>query len=204
MKALLVVDMQNDFMPGGALPTAGADGLVPVINTLIEKYPVCVATKDWHPKDHISFAKNHPDKKVGDVIQVGAIQQILWPVHCVQHTKGAEFVTGLNTDRIDRVFYKGIDRMVDSYSTFFDNARLRETGLAEYLHSRGIKEITVMGLVTDYCVLYSVLDALELGFEVSVIADGCRAINLHPNDGEDAFETMREAGAEIITADEVG
>ncbi len=203
MKALIVVDMQNDFMPGGALPTKGADALVPVINGLMARFDVVLATKDWHPKDHYSFAINHPEYKVGDVIREGNIEQILWPVHCVQHTKGAEFVKGLQADRFDQVFHKGVDRMIDSYSTFFDNAHLRETGLAEYLRKRGIKEIALVGVATDYCVLYSVLDALKLGFQVTVIADGCRAINLRPNDGEEAFEKMIEAGAELVTADEV-
>ncbi|MBS0629364.1 MAG: bifunctional nicotinamidase/pyrazinamidase [Verrucomicrobia bacterium] len=200
MKALIVVDMQNDFMPSGALPTKGADALVPVINRLIDYFPLVLATQDWHPKDHNSFAVNHPEYKVGDVIREGAIEQILWPVHCVQNTKGAEFVKGLRIDRFERVFHKGIDRMVDSYSTFFDNAHLRETGLAEYLHKRGIKEIAFVGVATDYCVLYSVLDALELGFQVMVFADGCRAINLRQADGEEAFEKMTQAGAVVVTS----
>lgn len=200
MKALIVVDMQNDFMPGGALPTKGADALVPVINALMERFPVVLATKDWHPKDHYSFAATHPEYKVGDVIREGPLEQILWPVHCVQHTKGAEFVRGLRSDRFEEVFHKGVDRMIDSYSTFFDNAHLRETGLADYLRKRGIKEIALVGVATDYCVLYSVLDALELGFDVTVFADGCRAINLLPDDGEKAFLQMEQAGAKVVAS----
>lgn len=200
MRALIIVDMQNDFMPWGSLPTKGADAIVPLINALMDQFPLVLATKDWHPKDHISFAASHPGSHVGDVVKVGRQQQILWPVHCVQHTKGAEFVAGLNTNRIEHVFHKGSDRMVDSYSTFFDNARQRETGLEKYLHSRGIEEIAIAGLATEYCVLYSVLDALELGFAVTVYADACRAINLHPEDGENAFELMEEKGATIITS----
>lgn len=200
MKALIIVDMQNDFMPGGPLPTKGADALVPVINLLIEKLPIILASKDWHLKDHVSFAANHPGRKVGDTIQVDGVDQILWPIHCVQHTKGAEFVAGLKINQIDQIFYKGVDRMVDSYSTFFDNAKARETGLAEWLQSRGVAEVGIAGVATDYCVLYSVLDALELGFGVSVYADACRAINLHPDDGEKAFEKMRSAGAQIQTS----
>jgi nicotinamidase/pyrazinamidase len=203
VKALVVVDMQNDFMPGGALPTKGADRLVPVINKLMDKFPIVVATKDWHPKDHISFAASHPGKKVGDVVQFDGIEQILWPAHCVQHTKGAEFVKGLNADRFEHVFHKGVDRMIDSYSTFFDNAHGRETGLAKYLHQKGIKEIALAGVATDYCVLYSVLDALELGFGVTVIVDGCRAINLRPDDGQKAFDLMEEKGATLVTSDEI-
>lgn len=203
MKALIVVDMQNDFMPGGPMGTKGADGLVPVINALMDKFPVVVATQDWHPKDHNSFAINHPGHKVGDVIREGNIEQILWPAHCVQHTKGAEFVKGLKSDRFDHVFHKGVDRMVDSYSTFFDNAHLRETGLADYLHKRGIKEVALVGVATDFCVLYSVLDALELGFDVTVVVDGCRAINLMQGDGEKAFERMENEGAHLVTSDDL-
>lgn len=187
-------------MPGGALPTEGADALVPLINALMAQFPLVVATKDWHPKDHYSFAKNHPEYKVGDRIQAGSLEQILWPVHCVEHTKGAEFVKGLQAERFDKVFHKGVERMIDSYSTFYDNAHQRETGLASYLHEREVKEIYFVGVATDYCVLYSVLDGLELGFNVTVIADGCRAINLNPNDGEEAFEKMIQKGAQVITS----
>ncbi len=198
MKALIIVDMQNDFMPGGPLPTKGADELVPLINGLMDDYPLVVATKDWHPINHVSFAPNHPGKKVGDLINVEGIEQILWPVHCVQETKGSECVPGLNEEKIDHIFYKGIDQKVDSYSTFFDNAQLRRTGLADYLKKKGVEELAIVGVATDYCVLYSVLDALELGFDVTVIARGCRGINRNPDDEKKAFDTMRKKGAKVI------
>lgn len=197
MKALLIVDMQQDFMPGGALPTKGADKLVPFINQLMNDYSLVIATKDWHPKNHMSFAENHPGKQMGDIIEVEGIDQILWPVHCVQGTKGADFVSGLNEQKIRRIFYKGVDRAIDSYSTFYDNAKLRETGLASYLRQHQVDEIVIVGVATDYCVLYSVLDALELGFKVTVLTKGCRPINQRPGDEMKALAKMKEKGAII-------
>ena len=198
MKALIVVDMQNDFMPGGALPTKGADALVFVINALMEDYPIVLAVSDSHPQGHVSFVTSHPGKKVGDVVQEGEIEQILWPEHCVQGTKGAEFVPGLKVERFEHVFYKGTDPKIDSYSAFFDNAKKRKTGLEEYLKSHQIKEITLVGVATEYCVLYSVQDAVELGFDVTVISNACRAINLKPNDGKRALDTMKNLGAKVV------
>jgi len=197
MSTLLIVDMQNDFMPNGPLPTRGADSLVPIINELMQEYPVILATQDWHPKNHVSFAPNHPGKKVGDVVIVEGIEQILWPVHCVQNTKGAELVAGLKTDAIQQIFYKGIDPLVDSYSAFFDNAKKRKTGLEVYLRQHAIQAFSIVGVLTDYCVLYSVLDALALGFDVTVIAKGCRAINKVAGDEQKAFAAMKEKGAKI-------
>lgn len=203
MKALLIIDMQNDFMPWGALPTPHADELVPVINRLMAKFPIILATKDWHPKGHISFAANHEKANVGDVISVGDGDQILWPVHCVENTEGADFVEGLNTDKIQKVFYKGTDLEVDSYSAFFDNAHLRETGLSQYLKKRGIQDLYFVGVATDYCVLFSVLDALDLGFNATLISDGCRAINLSEGDETKAIEKMKRKGAKVKLAKEV-
>lgn len=199
-QALIIVDMQNDFMPGGALPTKNANKIIPYINDLIPQFSLVVATKDWHPKNHLSFAANHPKKKPGEIINVDGLQQILWPIHCVQNTVGAEFAKGLHEENIDKVFYKGIDPLIDSYSTFFDNAHKRNTGLADFLRQHHIDEIMIVGVATDYCVLYSVLDALELGFCVKVLVEACKPINLHHGDEEKALERMRKAGAEIITA----
>jgi nicotinamidase/pyrazinamidase len=198
MKALVIVDMQNDFMPGGALGISSADGLVPIINALISKFPLVVVTQDWHPADHVSFASNHPGKKVGDVIRIGEIDQILWPVHCVRNTPGAELTSKLDKTNLANSFYKGTDKNIDSYSAFFDNARRKSTGLGDYLKSRGVNEVYLAGVATDYCVLYSTMDAIDLGFTVYVIADACRPINLDPQDEQRAFEAMTAKGAKII------
>lgn len=200
MKALILVDIQNDFLPGGALAVSNGDEVIPVANHVSPKFELVFATQDWHPRDHGSFAANHPGKKVGDVVDLNGLSQILWPVHCVQNTRGAEFVAGLRTDRITMVFRKGTDPGIDSYSTFFDNAHRRSTGLADYLRGQGVREVAILGLATDYCVKFSVLDARELGFDVRVIEDGCRGVNLKPSDSADAIEEMRRAGAAIVTS----
>lgn len=197
MKALLLVDVQNDFLPGGVLGIEGADQIVPIINSLIDKFACIVATKDWHPNDHISFAKTH-GKEPGEVIEVENYRQELWPVHCIQNSSGSEFSPHLRAKKICKVFLKGIDPQIDSYSTFFDNARKRSTGLGEYLKKIGVKELYIAGLATDYCVKYSVLHALELGFKVYVILDGCAGIELNPGDIQQAIDEMRAAGAEVI------
>lgn len=203
MKTLLIVDMQNDFMPGGSLPVPHGDEIIPLINQLIPKFDLVLATQDWHPHDHISFAANHPGKKPGELLKLDGMEQILWPVHCVRGTKGAELVGALSKEAIAAIFYKGTDQMIDSYSTFFDNARGKSTGLDEYLETRGIDELHIAGVATDYCVLYSVLDALEIGFKVTVISDACRAINLKPEDEQKALKLMHKKGARIITSKEI-
>jgi len=203
MQALLIVDVQNDFMPGGSLPTPKGNEVIEVINRLIEKAPLTLATKDWHPKDHVSFVTNHPGRKVGEVISSPSGEQILWPVHCVQESVGAEFASGLNVEGIDHIFYKGTDPIVDSYSAFFDNAHIRKTGLEDFLKNHHIEDIAVVGVATDYCVLYSVLDALELGFTVSLVKDGCRSIDQKPGDGARALEKMQKKGAAIVQSNEV-
>ncbi len=202
MRTLIITDVQHDFMPGGALGIAGANAIIPVINRLIPKFDHVLATQDWHPPHHISFASTHR-KKVGEVIQVNGIEQILWPDHCVQNTHGADFAQGLHRERIGAIFHKGTDPKVDSYSTFFDNARKRHTGLAAHLQKHNLKDLYFVGLATDYCVLYSVLDALELGFNTWVVRDACRAINLQPADEEQALEKMRKKGAQIIQSSDV-
>lgn len=203
MKALVVVDMQNDFMPGGALGVPSADEIVPMINALIPRFSLVVATKDWHPPDHVSFAANHPGKKVGDKIRIGDMDQILWPVHCVRNTDGADFVSSLETTNFASIFYKGTDKNIDSYSAFFDNARRKSTGLGDYLKSRNINEVYLAGLTTDYCVLYSTMDAIDLGFMVNVIVDACRPINLDPRDEQRALAAMAAKGAKIIKSSDL-
>jgi nicotinamidase/pyrazinamidase len=199
MKALIIVDLQNDFLPGGALPVREGDEIVPIINQLLD-YPfdLIVATKDWHPSSHGSFADNH-GKKPGEHVHLMGIDQILWPTHCVQGTKGSEFAPGWDSTKIDRIVYKGTDPNIDSYSTFFDNRHLKSTGLEAYLKEKGIKDLYLVGLATDYCVKYSVLDAIQLGFRVHVIMDACRGVNLKLTDTEEAIQLMRRAGAIILS-----
>ncbi len=202
-KALLLVDLQNDFMPGGALPVPQGHEVIPVANALQKKFDLVIATQDWHPANHGSFATQHKGHKPGDMIDLDGIPQILWPPHCIQNTKGAEFVAELNTTHIHKVFHKGTDPKIDSYSTFFDNAHRRVTGLADYLQHEKIHEIYIMGVATDYCVKYSVLDACILGLKTYVIEDGCRGINLQPHDCEQAFAEMIKVGAKVIKSKDI-
>lgn len=202
-RAFLIVDMQNDFLEGGALAVPDANAIIPVINALMSKFPIVVASQDWHPPDHVSFAINHKGKKAGDVIKVRDMDQVLWPVHCIRNTKGAEIFEGLNKDPIGCYFYKGTDKEIDGYSAFFDNARFKSTGLKEYLRSRGVDQLFIAGVATDYCVLYSTIDALDLGFSVVVIADACRPINLHPDDEVKALAAMAAQGARIMKFSEI-
>ena len=203
MRALLLVDLQNDFFPGGSLAVKDADKILPAIHKLLEKkFEATIASKDWHPADHGNFATTHR-KKQGEIIQLAGVEQVLWPVHCVQSTPGAQFAPGWDAGKVENVFHKGIEKDIDSYSTFFDNGKKRGTGLESYLRKKNILDIFIAGLTTEYCVKYSVLDALQLGFNVYVIADGCRAVNLHPEDEALAYEEMRKAGAHIISSDEV-
>ena len=198
MNALIIVDLQNDFLPGGALPVPHGDEIIALANKLQRKFELVLATKDWHPPDHGSFAANHPGKKPGDRIMLDGIEQILWPVHCVQNTHGAEFAAAFDTGQIARIFHKGIDPRIDSYSTFFDNAHRRHTGLADYLKKRSIKDIYLMGLALDYCVKYSALDARQLGLHTHVILDGCRGIELQSGDIDRALDEMKRVGATIL------
>jgi nicotinamidase/pyrazinamidase len=203
MNALILVDIQNDFIPGGALPVSEGDQIVPLVNRLQPCFDLIVATQDWHPADHGSFAANHPGRKPGELIDLNGLPQILWPTHCVQGTSGADFVQGLQRDRWDRVFHKGTDPQTDSYSGFFDNGHRQSTGLGDYLRQRNVTDVHVAGLATDYCVKFTVLDALKLGFKTHLIEDACRGVNLQPEDVRDAMESMKAVGAEIITADQI-
>ena len=203
MTALLLVDLQNDFLPGGALAVPRGDDVLPVANRLMEAadaFDLVAATQDWHPAGHGSFASRHRGARPGDVIDLGGLRQELWPDHCVAGTSGAEFPPLLDQTRIARVFRKGSDPEIDSYSAFFDNARRRSTGLADFLRASGVDRVDVMGLATDYCVKFSVLDALSLGFKTRVIEDGCRGVDLQAGDVERAFEAMKDAGAEIVSS----
>lgn len=198
MRALLLVDIQNDFMPFGSLPVADGDAVVAVANALIPRFGLVVATQDWHPASHGSFASNHPGHEPGETIDLEGLPQVLWPDHCVQNGPGASFHSGLDVAGIDHVVHKGVDHAIDSYSTFFDNRHARDTGLGSFLHERSVDEVVFVGLATDYCVLYSVSDAVELGLGVTVVQEGVRAVDLQPGDGDRALEEMRSLGARIL------
>jgi len=203
MQALLLVDIQNDFLPGGALEVPRGDEVVPVANALIPHFDLVLASQDWHPADHGSFAANHPWRKPGQVIDLHGLEQILWPIHCVQGSFGAEFANGLHTDAVERIFRKGTDPAIDSYSAFFDNGHRKSTGLAGYLREQGVDTVYLLGLAQDYCVKYTVLDALREGFTTYLVADGTRPVELQPGDGEKALAEMRKAGAQIVTSNEI-
>ena len=200
MKALIIVDVQNDFLPGGALAVPDGDQVIPVINQLSQDFDLVFTTQDWHPANHCSFAASHPGKKIGDRILIDGQEQILWSVHCVQNTYGAELAAGLHPKVISGGVHisKGTDERVDSYSGFFENQRKRATGLDELLRQHGADDLTIVGLATDYCVKATVLDACDLGFNVTVRENACRAVNLSADDGAKALATMREVGVKIV------
>ncbi len=205
MNALILVDLQNDFVPGGALPVPDGDAVLPVVNRLVEsgRFDVVVATQDWHPADHGSFAANHVGRRPGERIDLNGLQQVLWPTHGVQQTLGADFLPGLDASRVDHVFQKGTDPAVDSYSGFFDNGRRKATGLGEYLKSRGVTDVYVVGLAADYCVKFTALDAVGLGFRTFLVEDATRGVNLSPGDVERAVEAMRAAGVRVVRSEDV-
>lgn len=198
-RALIIVDVQNDFIPGGALPAKNGGEVVPVINELEKEFEIVAATQDWHPQNHMSFASNHPGRKPGEVIELNGLQQVLWPDHCVQGSWGAEFHRELDMSRVDKVIRKGTDPQIDSYSGFFDNGRRKATGLEQYLRGREVTDVYVTGLATDYCVLWTARDAQSLGFATHVIADACRGVDLKPGDIERAFEEMRASKIDVRT-----
>ena len=176
--ALLVIDVQNDFLPGGALAVPEGDLVIPVINQMADRFDLKVATQDWHPVGHSSF-------------------ETLWPEHCVQGSAGAQFASALNV-KFDRVIQKGIDPLIDSYSGFFDNEKKQKTELDTYLKNEGVEKLVIAGLATDYCVLFTVLDGLELGYQIDVIGDGVRGVNIEPGNSEKALKRMEQMGARII------
>lgn len=198
MKALILVDIQNDFLPGGALAVPDGDAVVPIANKVQEFFPVVVATQDWHPLNHGSFAANHPGKKPFEQIDLYGLPQTLWPVHCVQGTLGAAFAPRLNTSRIAKVFQKGTDPRIDSYSGLFDNGHRKSTGLGEWLKGKDVLDVYVCGLATDYCVKFTALDSLQFGFNTFLVEDACRGVNLQPGDVPAAVQEMRQAGVHII------
>jgi nicotinamidase/pyrazinamidase len=198
-RALIVVDVQNDFCPGGALAVAEGDLVVAAINRIAGGFAVRVLTQDWHPAHHRSFAANHPAKAPFSTVEMDYGTQVLWPEHCVQGTPGAEFHPGLETDAADLVLRKGFRAGVDSYSAFFENDRTTPTGLAGYLRERGVRHVALAGLATDFCVAHSALDAAGLGFEVTVLEDACRAIDLEGSLGR-AMRDMAARGVSFARA----
>ncbi len=197
MRVLLLIDIQNDFLDGGALAVPGGNSVIDIANQAMESADHVVATQDWHPADHGSFASQH-DLNVGQTFELEGLPQVAWPDHCVQGTAGAEFASQLNHDKIDHVARKGTDKSIDSYSGFFDNGHRQSTGLHDYLQSIGATELSVMGLATDYCVKFTVLDALDLGYPTKVILAGCRGVDLNDGDVDASISEMKNAGAEIV------
>jgi len=204
MNCLILVDLQNDFLPGGALAVPDGDDVIPIANQLQKHFPLIVATQDWHPPNHGSFATNHPGRKVFEQIELNGLPQTLWPVHCVQGTSGAELAAELHREKIGRVFPKGTDPSIDSYSGLFDNGHRKSTVLGEWLKAKGVTDVFVCGLATDYCVKFTALDAAEAGFKTHLIEDACRGVNLGPDDVKRAIEEMQRAGIAITKSDSWG
>jgi nicotinamidase/pyrazinamidase len=200
MKALILVDLQNDFLPGGALAVPDGDTVLPLASQLQSLFPIVVATQDWHPVNHCSFAVNHPGKQVFDKISLNGLSQTLWPVHCVQGTPGAELAATLDRDRIHRVFSKGTDPNIDSYSGFFDDGHRKSTGLRHWLKQHGVSAVFVCGLATDYCVKFTALDAVAAGFRTAFIEDASRGVNLSPDDVSNAIATLRQEGVRVVSS----
>jgi nicotinamidase/pyrazinamidase len=203
MRALVLVDLQNDFCPGGALAVARGDETIAVAQRLMPKFDCVVATQDWHPANHGSFAVNNPGRKPYDLGELAGLPQVMWPAHCVQGTVGAELHEGLDRARITEVFRKGTDPAIDSYSGFHDNGHRKATGLGEWLQKRGITELYVLGLATDYCVKFTAFDACKLGFKVTLVVDGCRGVNIATDDSDKAIAEMRAIGVTVMQSTDV-
>jgi len=201
--ALIVIDVQLDFCPGGALAVAGGDEVVPVINRLMDRFATVVLTQDWHPEGHLSFAASHPGKAPFEMTEMPYGPQVLWPEHCVQGTAGAEFHPDLRTEPAHLVIRKGFRPAIDSYSAFFENDRRTATALRGYLADRGVRSLVLAGLATDYCVRYSAVDAARLGFQVTVAEDGCRAIDLAGSLAEARAE-MQASGVRLAPSAALG
>ena len=202
MKVLVITDIQFDFLPGGALAVPGGDEIIPVINKLQDQFDLVVATQDWHPPKHRSFASFYPGKKTYDTVSIHGLEQVLWPDHCVQNSKGAELDPGLDQSAIAAVFRKGMDPEVDSYSAFFDNDRIISTGLADYLRGKGATDVYICGLAGDFCVAYSAMDSLREGFNTYVIEEGTKPIN--PEGFEKFKREFAEKGGRVISSRLIG
>jgi nicotinamidase/pyrazinamidase len=201
--ALLVTDIQNDFCPGGALPVQEGDKIIPTINKLMDKFYKIIGTQDWHPENHMSFAKNHPGKNEYDIIDIDGESQVLWPMHCVWGTKGADFHPEIITKKFDIIIRKGNNPKIDSYSAFRENDKKTITGLEGYLKNLGIEQVFLCGLALDYCVFYSAIDSKEIGFETYVILDATRGIDSPTGSIEKALDSMQDTGIKIIESKDV-
>ena len=196
MKALVVVDIQNDFLTDGALEVPNGNEIIDIVNSIFKNYSKVVATKDWHPKNHISFASNHINKSAGEVVNVNNQEQVLWPDHCIENSYGSNFPIELNTNSINKIFYKGVDPVIDSYSGFYDNGKARSTGLSDFLKKENIKEVDIVGLATDYCVKCTAIDSYNDGFKTNVIKSCIRGIS--DKTIKLAIKEMKEIGINII------
>lgn len=204
MRALILVDLQYDFCPGGACAVDRGDETIPIANRILPHFPIVAATQLWHPREHQSFAANHLGKQPYQSIDVHGEPHVLWPVHCVQGSRGAELHATLDQSRISEVFRTGTDPAIDCHSGFFDHGKRNDTGLADWLTSRWIKQVYIMGLATDRCVKHTALDARALGFDVWVIEDGCRAHNRKSGDGDRALADLRACGCALVDSGSIG
>ncbi len=196
MKALVIIDVQNDFLKEGSLEVPNGNDVIEPINEIINNYSIVVATKDWHPLDHVSFAPNHQGKKIGDVVKVNNLEQILWPVHCVQESEGSNFPSTLNIKAINKTIYKGSNSQIDSYSGFYDNGKIRKTGLTDYLKIKNVTSIDYVGLATEYCVKFTVFDSVAEGFKTRVILKGIKCIN--EAESNKTLEEMKSKGIDLL------
>ncbi|ANQ47535.1 bifunctional nicotinamidase/pyrazinamidase [Flammeovirga yaeyamensis] len=203
MRALIIIDVQNDFLTDGLLVVPEGEQIIPVLNNINHHFDVVVATKDWHPATHKSFARNHEDREVGEIVEVNEVPQILWPPHCVKESHGAEFPSDLNTEVIEKVFWKGTNEDIDDYSGFYDNEKLNDTGLHDFLQSKGVTEVYVAGIALDFCVKFTALDAKSLGYKTFMIEDASRGINYRPNDVQNAITDMKVSGIRVIKSYEL-
>lgn len=203
MEALIIVDLQLDFLENGNLEVPNGDQIIPIVNQLMNKFEICVATKDWHPANHVGFAANHPWRKPFQIIKIDGNDQILWPMHCVQNTLGAEFPPQLNVKNIDKIIYKGTNPDIDSYSAFFDNHHQNQTELNSYLIENQIDKIYICGLAYDYCVKYTAIDGVELGYEIIIIEDACRSIHEDELSMNLLRSELESKGVRIINSQEL-
>jgi len=198
VRTLVLVDVQNDFLPGGALAIPRGNEVIPLANRLQPRFDLVVATQDWHPSGHGSFASTRPGRKPFEVAELAGLPQVLWPDHCVQGSPGAEFAPELEMNRVEAIFRKGTDPAIDSYSGFFDNGHRKSTGLGDYLKGRGARDVYLLGLATDYCVKFTALDARKLGFRTFLVQDASRGAELRPGDVVRAVQEMKDAGVTIV------
>lgn len=202
-RVLVVVDVQNDFCPGGALAVNNGNKVVSKINRLMDSFKFVVATQDWHPVDHKSFASNHEDKNIYDTVEIKGVQQVLWPDHCIQGSLGADFHPDLNTDAFNIIIRKGTNKNIDSYSGFYENDRKTATGLDGIMQNHGVRRVYVAGLATDYCVFYTAMDAIDLGYAAYLITDACEGVDVPDGNIEAAMKKMKDAGVNFVTSDEL-